>query len=105
MRRPPTSTIEVPRVGHADAEVVLEGRAHVEADAFVARLDCGEKFGQRGGAHRELGCRRAGKLAELFTELARLVESGDDVRPTDELAAHVELRDGRPGRKFLDSLA
>src|SRR5690606_40792222 len=38
-------------------------------------------------------------------ELAVLVHLADDVTATDELAADVELRDGRPARILFDALA
>src|SRR6185503_4963707 len=53
---------------------------------------------------RSMGGARVVTFDELG-QLAALVQLGHDVTPSDELAVHVKLRNGGPGRKFLDALA
>src|SRR3546814_12371486 len=41
---------------------------------------------------------------QQLDQFAALVHLADDVAAADELALHIELRDGRPGAEFLDAL-
>src|SRR3546814_16719984 len=41
---------------------------------------------------------------QQLDQFAALVHLADDVAAADELAPHIELRDGRPGAEFLDAL-
>src|SRR5262245_30558643 len=54
-----------------------------------------------------MGGNSAGELLalELLLELSGRVQLGHDVAAAEELAVHVELRDGGPGGVFLDALA
>ena len=54
---------------------------------------------------RRTGSGRGAGLLQQGLELAGLVHLGHDVRAADEFAGHVQLRDGRPVRVFLDALA
>src|SRR5262245_5402200 len=57
------------------------------------------------GSGARLLLHRHALLLEQARELARLEHLADDVAAADELALHVELRNGRPVGEFLDALA
>ncbi len=67
--------------------------------------------GQEKAARGAAVCEPAGRgsgfclAAEHLLEFARLVHLHHDVRAADELALHVQLRDGGPVAVFLDALA
>src|SRR5579871_992 len=52
-----------------------------------------------------LGARGDAVLLQEILELAILEHLADDVAAADELALHIELRNGRPVREFLDTVA
>src|SRR3546814_1250783 len=68
---------------------------------------CSSELVEGRGAARKLR-RRLGLDAvgvEEFLQLAGLEHLANDVAAADELALHVELRDGRPVAEVLDALA